>query len=613
MHTAGSTKTGLGIASAIFYEDIKEAFDELYKNDSAISLEDETIKVCDEVIAQSAEYKDLEKTGVTIIGYKDHFIDPEIGINKKFKITLPRKSKISHSLVHDIMSEDYGPSSVAPARLKPFVKGGIVISPLYEGLKKIPRCSNMVSHREICDVSQHMFDSMKSWQSSYKDMRILSDFEMVNGYGLLKNLDMTTSAGFPYIVIDNSCGKIPYFEMIGGDPKQYVMGPIVKRYVEHREFLAKQGVIMETFFLDTLKDEVRDLEKVYVGKTRIFQVAPMDFNMLLRKYFGTFISFCHSTYLEGEMAVGINANSLEWSFMIKQLIQNSDEFINGDGKNFDASLGQQYMMEVCEIINQLYDDGEQNALVRRTLFATFLNSRHIVGNLVYMARQGNKSGIALTTIFNNLAGMFAIRLAYLRKYNSLYGFTRMISAKFYGDDDLISVKSDKCLVDSIFYQQVWKYLGVEYTAADKSDFLKPYYKLAEISFLQRGFYEDNKYHIFMPRLCYNTIMEIARWSESDPYNMNDQMNRFNSALLEMSNYEESQFRDLRKHFVEYITTLQEMGLAIKVTDLFTYRYAKQLVFPEIYTQNPLSKEHRDLLVHIDKCEQMLLLRGGGSE
>jgi hypothetical protein len=613
MHTAGSVKTGLGISSAIFYEDIKEAFDELYKDDLPITLEDETIRVCNEVIAQSNEYKELEKTGVTIVGYKDNFIDPEIGVNKKFKITLPRKSKINHSLVHDIMNEDFGPTTVAPACLKPFNRDGVIISPLYEGLKKIPRCSNMVSNREICEVSQHMFDSMKSWQSSYKEMRVLTDDEMVNGYGLLKSLDMTTSAGFPYIVIDNSSGKNPYFELTCVDPKKYNMGHIVRKYVEHREFLARQGIIMETFFLDTLKDEVRDLDKVIAGKTRIFQVAPMDFNMLLRKYFGTFISFCHSTYLEGEMAVGINANSLEWSFMIKQLLQNSGEFINGDGKNFDASLGQQYMMEVCEIINHLYDDGKVNALVRRTLFATFLNSRHIVGNLVYMARQGNKSGIALTTIFNNLAGMFAIRLAYLRKYNSLYGFTRMISAKFYGDDDLISVKSNQCLVDSVFYQKVWHYLGVEYTAADKGDVLKPYYKLAEISFLQRGFYEDEKYHVFMPRLCYNTIMEIPRWSESDPYNMNDQMNRFNSALLEMSNYDESQFKDLRKHFVEYISTLQEMGLAIKLTDLFTYRYAKQLVFPEIYTQNPLTQEHRDLLVHIDKCEQMLLLRGGGSE
>lgn len=612
MHTAGNTKTGMGITSAIFCEDILEAMEELYHDETPITFETETVQICSGEIAQSSEYVQLEKTGVTILGQKNYFVDEQFDINKKFKITLPRKTKISKSVVHDIMEEDYGSSRVAPAKLKPFSYDGVAYSPLYQGLEKIPRCSNMVSLKEIYEVTQHMYDTISSWVTVYSEMRILDNAEMINGYGLLKPIDMTTSAGFPYVVIDNTNGKHPYFECIGGDPKQYAMKPMLDYYITKRENLAKQGIIMETFFLDTLKDEVRDLDKVIQGKTRIFQVAPMDFNILLRKYFGTFISMCHSTYLEGEMAVGINANSMEWTLMIKKLLENSDIFINGDGKNFDASLGQQYMMEVCEIINRLYNDGEVNALIRRVLFATFLNSRHIIGNLVYMSRQGNKSGIALTTIFNNLAGMFAIRLAFLRKYNSMYGFSRYISAKFYGDDDLISIKPS-CLVDSIFYQAVWKDLGVEYTPADKGAILLPHYSLTEITFLQRNFMLDDMFNIYLPQLCFDTIMEIARWSESDPYNMFDQMNRFNSALLEMSNYGKEKFDDLRVHFQEYIKTLQEMGLAIKGEELFTYGYAKRLIFPEIYTQNPLSKEHRDLLVRIDKCEQMLMLRGGGSE
>lgn len=613
MHTAGSSKSGIGIASAIFYEDIVEAFEELYKQEVYIRLENDTIKLCDNVIAQSDEYKDLERTGVTIIGYKDHYDDFDVGVSKKFKITLPRKTKISRSVVYDIMKEDYGTSTVAPAKLKPFKYKDEFISPLYQGLKKISVCSNMVPQSEIEYVVDHMYDTIKSWVSPYSFMKILSDFEMVNGYGLLKPLDMTTSAGFPYMIIDNSSGKHPFFEQINNNPKQFEMKHIVRKYVEHREFLASKGIIMETFFIDTLKDEVRDLDKVECGKTRIFQVAPMDFNMLVRKYFGTFISFCHSTYLEGEMAIGINANSMEWTYMIKGLLQNSDTFINGDGKNFDASLGQQYMMEVCEVINRFYNDGEQNALIRRVLFATFMNSRHLVGNLVYMSRQGNKSGITLTTIFNNMASMFAIRLAYLRKYGNLYNFSKKISAKFYGDDDLISVKSHDCLIDSKFYQKIWKYLGVEYTAADKSENLLPYYSLEEISFLQRGFFLDKMYNVYLPRLCYDTILEIPRWSESDPYNMIDQMNRFNSALMEISNYGEVEFNGLRKHFVEYVTTLQEMGMTIKQTDLFTYQYVKELIFPELFSHGFLIKGQRDLLVHIDKCEQMLLSRGGGSE
>lgn len=611
MHTAGNVKTGSGIASAIFYEDIEEAFEILYKSETVIQPDFSTLKICDDVVAQSEEYNNLQQSGVKIVGYYDIVDLPELNFRKKFKITLPRKSKINKSIVFDQMSEDFGPTKVAPARLRPFEIDGKIISPLYQGLEKIPRCSNMVSESELNQVCSHMYESISMWDSPYKDMRVLTEFEMVNGYGILKPLDMTTSPGFPYVVINNTNGKHPFFKQINDNPKQFEMKKLVRHMLEYRESSAKQGLIVDTFFIDTLKDEVRDLDKVALGKTRIFQISPMDFNMLLRKYFGTFISLCHSTYIQGEMAVGINATSQEWTEMINVLLQNSDAFINGDGKNFDASIGQQYMMHVCEIINKLYDDGEVNSLVRRVLFATFLNSRHIVGNIVYMSRQGNKSGIALTTIFNNLAGMFAIRLAFLRSYGSLHQFYNYISPKFYGDDDLISVKRN-CLLDSCGYKKVWAYLGVEYTPADKGLFLKPFYSLEEVSFLKRKFVKDIKYNIYLPQLNFDTVMEISRWSESNPYNMEDQMNRFNSTLLELSNYQ-GEFEKVRKEFVSYIIQIRRDGFQINVANLFTLEYTKKLMFPHIYGGSFLINTQRELMATVDNCEHMLLGGGGGSE
>lgn len=611
MHTAGNVKTGSGIASAIFYEDIEEAFEILYKSEIFIKPDFDKLNICDDVVAQSEEYKNLENSGVKIVGFHDTVEIPYINFKKKFKITLPRKSKIKHSVVYEQMEEDFGPSKVAPAQLRPFNGIDGVISPLYLGLEKIPRCSNMVSEREVSIVCDHMYESISTWKSQYKDMRVLNEFEMINGYGILKPLDMTTSPGFPYVVVDNTNGKHPFFNMINDNPKQFEMKSLVRHMLEHRETEAREGKIVDTYFIDTLKDEVRDLDKVAIGKTRIFQISPMDFNILLRKYFGTFISLCHSTYIDGEMAVGINATSFEWTEMINMLLQNSDMFINGDGKNFDASIGQQYMMHVCEVVNRLYDDGYENSIIRRTLFATFLNSRHIVGNLVYMSRQGNKSGIALTTIFNNLAGMFAIRLAFLRTYKSLFNFFDYVSPKFYGDDDLISVKTN-CLVNGLVYKQIWAYLGVEYTPADKSSFIEKFYPLEKISFLKRKFCKDEKYNLYLPQLNFDTIMEIARWSESDPYNMEDQLNRFNSSLLEMSNYIEK-FDELRTKYVEYVILLRNSGFNIRISSLFTYEYARKLMFPHIYSGVLLDNNQCDLPFMIDNYERLLLDGGGGSE
>lgn len=606
MHTAGSPKNNLGISNAIYQEDIHEAFKNLYKNETKIIVEEGPLDTS-LIVTQSNEYKELENCGLPVLGCKHDYQ------GKKFHLTMPRKSKIQHSVVFDAMEEDFGPTTVAPAVLRPVKRGDEVISPLYNGLKKIARVSNMVDEGSVEIIKQHMLNTMNDWHSSYKDMRVLTDFETVNGYGLLKPMDMSTSAGFPYVTIDNTNGKLPFFKTLSDEPKIFEMGDLVRKEFEDRENKARVGIVKETYFMDTLKDETRDLDKIESVKSRVFQISPVDFNMLMRKYFGTFIAFCHSIYLEGEMSVGINANSYEWTLMIRDLLSNSDQFINGDGKNFDASIGQQYMMHVCDVVNSFYDDGMENALIRRVIFATFMNSRHIVGNYVYFARQGNKSGIALTTIFNNLAGMFAIRYAYLLCFGTLDEFHDVVKAKFYGDDDLISVKKRTGYqqFDSQFYQKVWRYLGVEYTSAQKEDILRPYYQLEDLSFLQRSFVLDDKNNYYLPRLKYNTITEIARWSHSDPYNMEDQLNRFNATLMEVSNYGTEKFNEFYQKFVDYCKNINEMGLIMKASRLFTYQTSLSKIFPERY--GFLNNECSDRGSVTDNDAILLTFGGSGSE
>lgn len=607
IHVAGNTRNSLGIANAIFQEDIEEAFSVLYTLDTPITMFEPSL--VEELVSQDGDVDNLKQSGVSVMGIKKRYVNEEFNIDKNFKLTSPRKTAIAHSVVYDIMEEDFGVSCVAPATLRPFVREGVTFSPLFMGISKMACVSNMVSKQESALVKNHMLLSLRSWQTSYSHMEVLSDFDTVNGYGLMKAVDMSTSAGFPYVIINNTSGKLPFFEeyVVNGS-KKFRMRSFVQSEFDDRESKAKTLFVKETYFIDTLKDETRLLDKVLSGKTRVFQVAPVDLNLLIRKYFGTFISFCHSTYLTGEMAVGINANSYDWTIMFKSLVSNSDVFINGDGKNFDASLGQQYMMEIVEVINEFYNDGNVNANVRRTIFATILNSHHIVGNVVYVAKQGNKSGIALTTIFNNLAGMFAIRLAYLRFAKTLSHFELHVSCKFYGDDDLISVKklinSDGIKFDSLYYKTVWADLGVEYTSAHKDQELKSYYDQKDLTFLQRAFVPDPTYSILLPQLNMAVIREISRWSESNPNNMEDQLNRFNSTLLELSNYSREKFDKYYNHFVEYCSILLDYNLIIKPTRLFTYDLCKKMLFPQIYGHSSI-KVACDLTVTPDKSGGVL--------
>lgn len=602
MHTAGVTSAMFGIGSLIFQEDIEEVFKHFYPDDIIYSVAQEYRQI------ESEDVKRLETLGLTVLGEIPRLVEPEFKCNRVPILTLPRKSKISKSLVYDIMEEDYGPSTVAPARLRPFELDGEVVSPFFKAMTKLPRGSPMVLAKYDETIVEHLTDTFFQWRSHFQP-EVLSIDSTINGEGLLNAVEMTTSAGFPYSVLDNSNGKAPFFKIVQETPRKYAMGPFLQRQYEDRITKARQGEIKETYFIDTLKDETRELEKVRIGKTRMFQIAPMDLNLLMRQYFGAFINHAQSCYIDGEGAVGINANSHEWTVMINRLKQVGLDFINGDGENYDASGGQPIGMSCARAINGWYRFGrhwkKEDDLVRLVLFATFLNSKHIHRNIIYQLIQGNKSGTTVTTWFNILIGMYVIRLTYLRLGYNILDFHRFVRPKFFGDDDLIATNRN-CLplLTCKAHAATMASVGIIYTSATKGEVAEEWYSLDQVSFLKRNFYYDGiKY---LPRLQYQTILEIARWSESDPENMVDQMNRFNSALLEMSNYGRDPFETMRNHFKEYCYLLNNMGYVIDSRSLFSYDYCEDIKWGTIYSPKGLYDRSENFgegsEVHISWCD-----------
>lgn len=594
MHTAGHVGENYGLGSLIFFEDIDEAFNQLYKDDTPI----EAISMAYEEPPEYAQ--PLKDMGLNVLGRLPRLTVPEYNVDRYPTIMLPRKSKISHSLVYDIMNEDFGPTTMGVARLRPFIdNNGETQYPILKAMKKIAVISNSCSDQELFIIQDHIAETISAWRSPYTPY-VLDNDEMINGVGNLNAVEMKTSAGYPYVMLDNSNGKLPFFEKIQESPVKYKMGKYLENCFLQREVEAQHNIITDTYFIDTLKDETRPLEKILLGKTRLFQIGPVDFNLLIRKYFGAFLMHVQSTYIRGEGAVGINANSLEWTGMIKHQLSTGNTFINGDGENFDACASQRIGMSNVESINKWYRHGEdwssEHDRVRRVLFATFLNSKHIYRDVVYMAWQGNKSGTAITTWFNNLMGMFITRLAIYRKYKTLTAFNIGISPKYYGDDDSIAVNPQIYPeMTCRYYQQVMQSVGIKYTSASKGEVVDTWYPLEEISFLKRKFVFDGEK--YLPQLDWQVIIEIARWSESDPTNMVDQLNRFNSSLLEASNYGRSKFKELRTKYVEYCYLLNRQGYAIPLNELFIYEYCEKIKWGEDYSPLQL---HYDRATDFDK-------------
>jgi hypothetical protein len=583
MHTAGHVVDGYGIGSLIFQEDIDEVFKFFYPEGFSIA-------------PQAMEYDEIDDSlnlsdlGLQVMGKLPRVIEPMYNVDRAPVLMMPRKSRIAQSIVYDIMEEDFGKSTVKPAHLRPYTKDDIKISPLYNALKKMAVVSPMPDCHLAEHISQHIFETIASWPSSIQP-RVFNDDEMINGYNLMNAVEMSTSAGYPYVILDNTSGKHPFFTKYCESPIRYTAGIYLQKQLDQREADAGKGIITQTYFIDTLKDETRPITKVDEGKTRLFQISPLDFNLLLRKYFGAFLCHTQEVFIVGEGAVGVNANSYEWTLMLRDLLEIGNDFINGDGKNFDACAGQPMAMYNVNAINKWYQLGDDwqpvHDRIRCTLWATFLNSNHIVRNLVYRAQQGNKSGIAVTTWFNNLTGMFAIRLTYILSGYQLHDFHKSVKPKFYGDDDLIAVNKARApKVTCSQHKITMSLLGIEYTSATKDEVVETWYSVEQISFLKRRFVWDGIR--YLPQLDHTVIYEIARWSESDPTVMLDQINRFNSSLLEVSNYGRKEFNQLRDRYVEYCFLICKRGLVIDPTQLFCFDYCEFIKWGDLYKPAQLS-------------------------
>ncbi|APG78508.1 hypothetical protein [Wenzhou picorna-like virus 39] len=584
IHVAGSQKGGIGLASTIYQEDIQSAYEKAGMFITMESMDFMPIDQSNSVL----KYNLMEMFNVCGVLFQD---------DKKIKLSIPMKSSIQKSVFFDLIYDDFGPNTCIPARLRPFTIDDVRYSPMLLGLRKMCKVNKSIPSRIVGTIKNHMYSSIMSWQSKYSsEPRVLTLFEAVNGLDNLNKIDITTSAGFPYQLSTKKGGKRDWFEIIDDKlyPNQYLEEQILER-----ENLARKGIIKATFFVDTLKDELRPIDKVNKGKTRVFQVGPMCLSILMRKYFGFFIMHCQTTFINGEMGIGINPNSLDWTMLIKRLLRTGNKFINGDYSDYDASMSQPIMMDICGIINKFYgtDKAHEHSIIRNTLFATFLNNVHIVEDVVFMRLQGNMSGIALTTIVNCLFNMFLSRYAYYKLIDDdLTLFHSRLSCTFYGDDNLISVSDD--IIDKYnmnTYCDVMRQIGITYTTPDKTDMSVPFYNVDQITYLKRKFVK--RANIYYACLEWSTILEIPRWSESDPNNMLDQLNRFNCVLYESVNYGLEEYKTFYKKFFEYILLANKKGYVISTNQLLSYAYILRSMFPQYFTS--------DLTYQLDQAYNML--------
>jgi hypothetical protein len=415
----------------------------------------------------------------------------------------------------------------APAVLNPMDPRSFLMehsTPMRQGIEKYGNIMPVVD-MTILGRAKDAVQSLMIGLEGCAQRKILTQYEALNGVhgdDFLPSMDMTTSAGYPYNQpeyqkqhgIKNVKGKEPFIQR--NEAEEWIINdPQLQQRVDKRLKEAKIGRRVESLWLDSLKDERRDLEKILYGKTRVFTIPPVDFTIVCRELFGAFSSAFYHNRLKYFSAVGIDPMSTEWTQLYNKLSSNSMQGFAGDFSGWDGNLSPIFMDSVCDIINAWYADSEENQLARKVLFDEIIHTPQCAMNEVYYTHGGNPSGNPLTVIINTIMHMQYLMYSYFKnappEYSNLNSFLENVKAFIYGDDDLITVKPEVLTFwnPAIILQDL-KELNLTYTNAHKTGPAEVK-SLRELSFLKRGFRDDGR-GFKLPTIEVQTITELTNWT-----------------------------------------------------------------------------------------------------
>jgi len=387
----------------------------------------------------------------------------------------------------------------------------------------------------------------------------------LNGTGCMRSIVLSTSCGYikfscdkkgknDYLVRDEQSQKLGYSEKARTE-----LIPILgnKTFVEHMEFAENEINNRRCFkmvWISTLKDEMRSVEKVKAGKTRVFEQPGLDYLILCRKYFGSFLDWFKSNWgTRLGHAIGID-KEVEWKKIAEELFQFSNCTLVYDYKNFDGSI-RPWCFDVFNKITDYFYCGEgKNA--RDTLIYMLKNSDLLVGNLVNTAYLGNKSGNPFTDVFNSVSNVSIMLVVYLfckaqeGLYVDLTDFRDNVRMLTYGDDIIATVKPRALnFFNGISIQEVSRFLGFDITSADKlseirSHYIYPLHK-DKISFLKSTFeFEEGLWKCPLPMSSIvRELMWVPNLVVGDPYDWSARLCNVARFLVHVGRHAFDEFKE----------------------------------------------------------------------
>jgi hypothetical protein len=421
------------------------------------------------------------------------------------------------------------------------------------------------------NIVKDMYDPINAYE-----LKVTDHNNSINAIGndYLEKLDISTSAGYPWNVnqkskkdlIDNNNGTLKI--------KQELQDKLNKC-----ENLMNNNIMFPYTLTTTLKDERVSLEKIKIGKTRTFMNFPVEYTILMRKYFDSFIDKETKHALDIGTTVGVNIYSSKWQHLYT-ILKKYDFTIDGDYKAFDGTIRPEFFRLYARLVNSFYKDEhiqKRDLLVTGCCFAPIF-----VLDKVYVKLQGNPSGSRITTSFNSFVNRMYVVMSLLsvlpEAYHTPYFINNNLKIFAHGDDHIVGFNK---IIESYWNGHVLRdYMmshNIGYTSSQKDGELPLHRPLHDCYYLKSYFVYDKISGTYRAGLDKLVIQEMVSW-QRDREIISTKM-ICNTALRYAYFWGEQYFNRIRNNIVE---KQKQLHMHFKLIDYISldieYRHNGELIF-----------------------------------
>lgn len=376
------------------------------------------------------------------------------------------------------------------------------------------------------------------------------EFKMLTLKQALQYLDMSKSIGVDFKAMGYS-KRSELWDLDSG-----YINPDLQKAVDALFVAMRAGFSLKNVVSGCLKDETRDLERVYNGKTRLFCIGSLAHLLVTIMVVGEMVSYLKSHRAWTDVCIGVNPHGREWATYAEKL----KKFVRhggGDFSGFDTSIVHAFGSLL--FIFMKWFSGWTDPLMLWFLENVCVSSiapMMVINDQLYWLDYMNSSGGWLTGFLNSFVNIVIFNsflFLICQEHGIEFNRDALLILLIYGDDNLWSVarKIAKWFNMITLSKYIYDTFGMTYTTPQKGDVSSPFIPFEELEFLCRRFVDIGG--LYKAPLSEDSINGMLLWiKKSELVSPKQQLSiNVEQAMMEFYHYGEDRFLEEQELLQKY--------------------------------------------------------------